>query len=158
MPGFDLLAVVKDWAIIIAGVVALVSLVSAVAEARLRNLQQRAENFILMRRRFLDSPEYQRILNLLPEDDPRLAEFTIQERRNFAAYFEEVALLVNSGLLTPGVASYMYGPYVLMCFRSEHFWTGLDKMDHQWLLLRDFVRKMEHAESRPWSAPHTLRF
>ena len=51
--------------------------------------QHRAENFVQMRRRFLETPEYRRILNLLAVESPELRTESVQEKRNFVGFLEE---------------------------------------------------------------------
>lgn len=142
----DLLATVKDASIVVAGVVAVATLASTALEARRRNRQHRAETFVLMRRRFLDSAEFQQILSLLHEDSPELAELPVQSRRNFAGFIEEVALMTNSRLLSPMVASYMFGRYVVLTDKSVNFWKGLDKDERYWALFRQFAAEIARQE------------
>lgn len=142
----EALGVVKDASIVVAGIVAVATLASAAMEARRRNRQHRAETFVLMRRRFLESPDFQQILSLLHEDSPSLAELPIQVRRNFAGFFEEVALMVNSRLLSPVVASYMFGRYVVLTAKSEYFWNGMDRDERYWALFRGFAAQIAEQE------------
>lgn len=137
---------IKDVSIVLAGIVALITLVSTAVEARRRNRQHRAETFVLMRRRFLESPEFQQILMLLHDDSPELAALPVQVRRNFAGFMEEVALMTNSKLLSPVVASYMFGRYVVLTERSRHFWEGMDKDERYWSLFRSFASQITEAE------------
>jgi hypothetical protein len=52
----------------------------------------------------------------------------------------------------------MYGPYAITTWRSTNFWSGLDKQGREWVLFRDFVRKMEKTESDSTLSANALRF
>jgi hypothetical protein len=132
----------KDLAIILAGVVALTTFFFGVLEYARQGHQARAQNFVEMRRRFLENELFRQILNLLATDDGRLREVPIQDRRNFVGFLEEVALMVNSKLISREVAHYMFGYYVLLTDRSEHFWEGLDRPSVYWSVFRRFASSM----------------
>ena len=123
------LETVKDYALVVGGIAALTTFLTGVIEyARQANLR-RGEAFIAMRRRFLEDPVFREILNLLDADDPRLAGLPLQDRRNFIAYLEEVAIMCESGMIRREIAHYMYGRYVALADASAHLWRGLDKGD-----------------------------
>lgn len=136
----------KDLSIVIAGVIALVTFVTGTLEYRRRGRHERAETFVTMRRRFHDSGEFRHILDMLSTDDPRLRDASHQERRNLVGYLEEVGLMVNSGLLKPAVAKFMFGSYVELVTRSEHFWDGLDPDSEHWTVFRRFSRRLESVQ------------
>lgn len=150
------LEVVKDYALVVGGAAALTTFLTGVVEyARQANLR-RGEAFIAMRRRFLEDPLFREILNLLDQDDPRLAELPVQDRRNFVGFLEEVAILCESRMIRREIAHYMFGRYVSLADASENLWRGLHKEDRYWTLFRRYARDnraMEGAE-----APKSLRF
>lgn len=133
---------VKDWSIVLAGVVALVTFMAGFFQYRLQGRQGRAAQFVLMRRRFLEDPVFREILNLLAADSPNLKDIPIQDRRNLVGFLEEVALLVNSHSLRLDVAHAMYGYYFDLIDRSEHFWDGLDRDSMYWDIFRAFSREL----------------
>jgi hypothetical protein len=148
---------VKDLAIILAGIVAFVSFWTALLEYGRQNHLRRAEQFVQMRRRFLETPLFREILNRIVANDPALAEVPVQDRRNFIGFLEEVALLTNSGLIRPDVAHYMFGYYVLLADHNEPLWTGLDKPSRYWALFRSFADSMRTLESRPLPAAKAVK-
>lgn len=141
------LDVQKDFAIIAGSVIALVTFLSGVLEFARQSHLRRAEQFLHMRRRFLETPLFQEILRLLATDDPRLREIPVQDRRNFGGFLEEVALMVNSRLISREVAHYMFGHYVILTERSTHFWDGLDRQGTYWQLFHRFAEEMK-AQSK----------
>ena len=138
----DSLSVVKDVSIVVAGAVTLITFMMGVIQYARQGHDARATQFVQMRRRFLEDPAFRELLNLLANDDPRISQMPIQDRRNFVGFFEEVALMVNSKIIKPGVAHYMFGYYVLLVDRSEHFWDGLDRKSVYWEVFRQFAAQM----------------
>lgn len=146
MPHVDPLEFWKSMAIIVAGVIALTTFLTGIAEYVRRGRQERASNFVDMRRRFLESGLFRDILNGLATGDPGVASIPIQDRRNFLAFFEEVALMVRSKLIRREVAYYMFGYYALLADRSDALWTGLDRRDRYWRLFRELADDIEAFE------------
>lgn len=137
-----MLSLVKDISIAVGGVIALITFVTGTIQYIMQGRHQRAAQFIEMRRRFLDNPSFREILNLLDGDSPRLAETSVQDRRNLVGFLEEIALLVESRLLRADVAFYMFGYYVSLIGRSTHFWTGLDREGSYWRVFREFEGRL----------------
>jgi hypothetical protein len=147
----------KNWAIVVAGIAGFVTLLVAMLEYIRQGRQHRAENFVQMRRRFLETPEYRRILDLLAFESPDLAKESVQEKRNFIGFLEEVALMVNSKLIRREVAHYMFGYYVLLADASGHFWSGLDRDSQYWAVFREFAQEMRAISESP-GTKEPLRF
>lgn len=157
MTSGEQLSLIKDLSIIIAGIVALSTFLSGVAEFVRQGRQRRAENLVQMRRRFLETPQYREILDMLQSGDPEIANSSIQERRNFVGFLEEIALMVNSRLIRLEVAQYMFGYYVLLVARSDHFWKGLQRGDVYWTLFNRFAQEVAERELTP-SGRKALRY
>jgi hypothetical protein len=148
----------KDVAIIFGGVLALTTFLSGMLEYVRQGHQHRAANFVQMRRRFLEDPLFRDILNLLASDAPALVKTPIQDRRNFVGFLEEVAVMVNSGLIKKEVAHYMFGYYVLLTERCEHFWDGLDKESQYWSVFRRFALDMKALSVSDAQSSRPLKF
>ncbi|MGV3617621.1 MAG: hypothetical protein ACO1SV_20035 [Fimbriimonas sp.] len=139
----------KDFAIIAGSIIALVTFFSGVVEYARQTHLRRAQQFVEMRRRFLETGLFQEIIRLLAHDDPALRNIPIQDRRNFGGFLEEVALMVNSRLIPRPVAHYMFGHYVLLTERSVHFWDGLDRDGTYWQLFHRFAADMRTLADQP---------
>jgi hypothetical protein len=139
----DTLSLVKDVSITLASIITLITFVTGVAQYIRQGHQARATQFVEMRRRFLEDASFRDILNLLASDHPALKDVPIQDRRNFVGFLEEVALMVNSKVLRPEVAHYMFGYYVLLVDGSQHFWEDLDRSSEYWALFRTFASRMK---------------
>ena len=145
----ELLTVTKDVSIIVAGVVALTTFLSGVLEYWRQGHQRRGENFVQMRRRFLENPTFRDISNLLQTDDAALKALPIQDRRNYVGFLEEVALMVESRLIRREVAHAMFGYYVGLVAKSPNFWTDLDRDSRYWRIFRTFAAEVEAGERQP---------
>jgi hypothetical protein len=55
----------------------------------------------------------------------KLSEISVRERRQKFLFFEQVALLVNSKLIHPHIAHYMFGYHAIRCWDHDEFWGGL---------------------------------
>jgi hypothetical protein len=139
-------------AAVIAGLsaaIALVTLIRALLEYGQQGRQKRADQFFALRRRLKEAPEFRRIAGLIDRGAPaadELANTSFEEKRDYLGLFEEVALVLNSRLITPEVAHYMFGYYALRCWESDGFWTGVNRESHYWSLFADFVGRMRNVE------------
>jgi hypothetical protein len=141
------LADAKDWATIIGAVIALGALAKGVFEYSLQGAQKRAEQFVGMRRRFKENETFRELCSLTETDDPRLSTTPFKDKRDLLGFFEEIALMTNSGLIRESVAHYMFGYYAIRCWKSTHFWHGVNRESSYWSLFRDFVSRMENREA-----------
>lgn len=148
----SVIAFIKDLSIILAGAVALITFVTGTYQYLRQNRYTRVQHFVDMRRRFLENPTFRELLELLATDDPKLSQMPVQDRRNLVGFFEEVALLMNSGILQPQVTRYMFGYYVRLLDSSTHFWEGLDKGSVYWTVFRDLSRQLEALKIEPRNA------
>jgi hypothetical protein len=134
---------IKDWSIIVAGAIAFITLWQGLFQYARQGHATRASQFIQMRRRFLEDETFKELLNLIAERSPEITSRSIQDRRNLVGFLEEVALMVNSGLLKADVAHYMFGYYALLIDGCQPFWEGLDRDSEYWTVFRGFVHKMK---------------
>lgn len=128
----------KSVAIIAGSLVALFTFGTAVLEYVRQGRQTRAQQFIQLHRRFRENHKFARLIDLLEGDDPQLAAEPLADRREFLAFFEELAIMVNSRLIRVELAHYVFGYYVGLCGRSRHLWAGLNREDTFWTLFNDF--------------------
>ena len=151
------IGLLKDFSIIVAGGIAFITLWQGLFQYTRQNHAQRANQFIQMRRRFLEEKSFQEILTLIHDKCPEIGKKSIQDRRNLVGYFEEVALMVNSGLIRPEVAHYMFGYYVLLIDDCEDFWQDLDRKGDYWAVFRAFAQKMRTMSISPAARTGEIR-
>lgn len=148
----------KDLATIIGVAIALFTLVKSLLEYMSQGAQKRAEQFIVMRKRFKENVDFKEMLDLLERDDPKLAKIPFKEKRDLLGFFEEIALMTNTGLIRRPVAHYMFGYYAIKCWESENFWEGVNRRAIYWALFRDFVDQMREVENSFRYHRSTFRF
>lgn len=128
--------------------IALITFVTGTLQYVVQGRQQRANQFIEMRRRFLENVVFRDLLSLLAKDSLDLKHASIQDRRNLVGFLEEVALLVDSKIIREDVAYYMFGYYVNLIYKSENFWEGLDREGPYWQVFRKFAERMKDHQPR----------
>jgi hypothetical protein len=99
-----------------------------------------------MRRKLTEKATFKNLCDLLAENDPKLKDIPIGERHDFLGFFEEVALIVNSGFMRKEVAFYMFGYYVIQCSKSNYFWDKINRDSIYWSLFNDFAEQMQNEE------------
>lgn len=126
--------------------IALITAIKALIEYRKQGVVKRSEIFLKMRSRLREDPSFKNICQLLENDDIKLKEIPLIEKDRFLGFFEEFALLRNSGFVNDQVSLYMFGYFAIRCFDSKNFWVHLNK-DHQlWALFFDFTDQMKKAQ------------
>ena len=137
----------KNVSEIAGAVIALGALIQGLIEYTHQGAQKRAEHFLNMRQRLKESEVFEELCSLLETDDPRLSEIPFKDKRSLLGLFEEVALMMNSGLIRKDVAHYMFGYYAIRCWESRNFWSDVNRDSIYWSLFKDFVKKMRAIES-----------
>jgi len=153
-----MITVLKDFAIIVGGLVTIFAFLNGLLEYRRQGVQKRVEHFTLLRRRLKENPVFKEICAMMFAEDPALAAFDAQGKRDFIGLLEEVALWVNSGLIRPELAHYMFGFYTVKCLDSKDFWANVTLDDVYWNLFHDFAREMKAKEQGFVYRRQNLRF
>ena len=153
-----MITALKDFSIIIGGLITIIAFANGLLEYRRQGAQKRVEHFTLLRRRLKENHIFKEICALMFANDPRLADVNAQDKRDFIGLLEEVALMVNSGLIRPELAHYMFGYYTVKCLESENFWANLTLDETYWKLFHDFAHEMKTKESSHTYDRKKLRF
>jgi uncharacterized membrane protein YbhN (UPF0104 family) len=138
--------------------VAAFSAARAIVEYRKQGVTKRAEIFLQMRTRLREDVSFKNICDLLETDDESLKDIPIVERDRFLGFFEELALLRNSGFINDRVAFYMFGYYAARCRESRYFWRNLDRKHELWALFLSFAEQMQETERRMQEIERTFWF
>ena len=157
---------------VIGGLVAVATFVytsvRGVAEYRRQGAQKRFEHYLEIGNRMWGDPNVKRINDLLePSQDPEMSakkktglrEVPFAHKREYLSYHEEVALMMNSGLLSKHLAHFMCGYNALLCYRTGHdpFWNNVNKESPWWGIFRDFVLELEKLERSGKVLPRHLK-
>lgn len=135
--------------LVVSSVVATIGLatfIRAIIEYRRSTTTKRLELFLLMRSRLREDEKFKEISELLETDDPKLREIPLVEKDRFTGFFEELAIMRNSGLINDHVMLYMFGYFAIRCKQSKNFWYGLNRQQPLWSLFFSFAEDMEKAE------------
>jgi hypothetical protein len=104
--------------------------------------------FLHLREAFKANERFSDLFQLIDENDERLKHVQFSKKQDFIGFYEDIALLINSGILREEIAHYMFAYYAIKCWESEHFWDQLDRDSPYWALFKCFVEKMKtHASS-----------
>jgi hypothetical protein len=84
------------------------------------NDRRRFETFLKMREEFRKNPEFSQIFKALDGDieEIKLSDITDDDAAQFAGFLEEIAILVQSGVLPSNLAHYFFGYYVIKVTRA----------------------------------------
>jgi hypothetical protein len=135
--------------LIISGIgvaVAAVVATKSFIEYRLQGSAKRSEIFLNLRSRLRCDPGFVKICALLEKDDPALSEIPLIERDRFIGFFEELAILANSGLVNESVTFYMFGYFAIRCLDSTNFWINLNRKHDLWSAFMDFAEQMKETQ------------
>ena len=143
-----MLEVLSQIATIIVAPIAAITLIFALFEYRKQGKDKKAEFFIIMRQRLKENPAFENIRTLLDSGDKALEGVPLTDRMNYLSYFEEVAILLNTKMISDDIAHYMFGYYAIRCSESKHFWKGINKESHYWSLFNKFAGNMKKVEER----------
>ncbi len=144
----------KDIAAVVGGAVGLITLGKAVIEYARQNGEKRAKQFLELRKVYRESPEFQQIAELLTppidgEKAERLRNLPYQHRFEYMAFMEDIAFLVNTGLMRQGVAFYWFGYDLIQAWENQDFWPdSVHKGPNAkyWSLLEDFYHQMKSCD------------
>jgi hypothetical protein len=136
----------RDIAAIIGTAVAAVALWKAVIEYTLQNKQKRAEWYIRLGEKFVENGRFDGLFEMLIRDDPALASVPFHKKQELLGFYEDIALLVNTGLLRREIAHYMFAYYAILCWKSINFWANVNRESAYWSLFKHFVEEMMRIE------------
>jgi hypothetical protein len=99
-----------------------------------------------------DTVGFKRVVALIYGDEAKPGEqlCDITDKEDFMDFYEQIALLVNSGLMMKQVALYMHGAVAIQAYDSEDFWKDTDdhRTDPYWSLFRDFCVQMKKLRQK----------
>lgn len=142
MPTHLIVDIIQDLSIAVTAIGLLMGYLEYLRQGR----QRRAEKYFELVREFT---KFDDILDLLREDSPRLRKLRPAQRERFLGFYEDLALLVNSGLIQEHLAFYAFGYWLDKVWTSKHFWADpKNKEDSYWFLLRQLHFRQELHKGR----------
>jgi hypothetical protein len=136
------------------GIAALTFIITAwkgISEYLLQGVQKRTEHFIGLRKNLDEDKQLRKIIDALDDDVALLKnkkEIPQGDKRYFLGFFEQIALMMNSKLISVEVANYMFGYYAIRCWDTDEFWENMKQEKHEchWSLFKDFVEQMKSQD------------
>jgi len=130
------------------GVTAVILLFLTLREYRRQGAQKRADYFKAMMDKFKTTPGFLDISSYLDEDEnPKLNDVPYPIRRSYLNFFEELALMVNSGLVQRELALYMFGYYAIRARHNHYFKSEFAFDGPYWSLFVRFAEELEREQS-----------
>jgi hypothetical protein len=113
---------------------------------------KRFENFQQMQSRYRQDPSIQAVFrSLYPEqyrgDTGKQPSATTKNKLDFMGFYEELAIMVNSGIMRPDAAYYTFGVDAVEFWKKEQYWHD----DPTWKLFNSFVQNAKRFQK------HSLR-
>ena len=149
---------IRDLAAAFGSVVLVFSFLKAVFEYKKRGAEHRAEQFHTIWTQYMNNPRFSKIRSMIEGDDPAIAELPLWEKFEFLGFHEQIAIMMNTGLLSEAVVHYMFGYYATRIWDSELFWQDIDRNSPYWDLFRSFAETMWLERARAPMRKSTLRF
>ncbi|MBB3103811.1 hypothetical protein [Azomonas macrocytogenes] len=155
--------VLKDIATIVTAIVglgvAIWGIYKGYIEFHLQGKQRRAEIFLKKQSEYFGNKSFCELRYLLGRDDEKLKDIAFEDKRAYLTFFEEIAVLKNSGLINPDLTYYMFGYYATQCLESKNFWLDLNKQDIFWNVFLRFSTEMKvRLHSRKEVIKHDIEF
>jgi hypothetical protein len=133
----------KNIATLIGAAVALGTLIMGTLEYIKQGTLKRAELFFQMEERY---NKFLYLFDMLDHQDDKkirdqLQSLPFEKKLDFLGFYDELAMMVESGLIRRTVAHYMYGYYAIACLDSDSFWNEEARNDVYWCLFKNFAEQ-----------------
>lgn len=152
----------KNVATMIGVAITALALSKAVIEYRDQGKQSRMEQFQAMRKRLKENDAFKAILTNVdicvsdPEsaagkdaarflEDPKLWG----DKRDLMGFFEEIAIMTDSGMISRDLAHYFFGYYAIECSECPAFIGDLNEESNYWAIFWHFTRQMKEVKNSP---------
>ena len=123
----------------LAFLIAFLTLLKGILEFRRATIMKRLELFLTLRSRLREDKEFIEICELLVNDDLKLRDIPLVQKDRFTGFFEELAIIRNSKVITDDVVLYMFSYFAIQCSDSKNYWFGLNKKEVFWSLFFEFA-------------------
>ena len=148
------LDLIKTVAISGTSIIAIFTLIKGYSEYRLNVKQKRSELYETYRKKLKENEIISKVVEALENDNKKdIAKIPRFDRYMFLGFYEDIALLMNTKLIKPEIAHYMFGYYAMRCWENDMFWKDINRESHYWRVFREFVEKMKDLENRKMTIP-----
>jgi hypothetical protein len=150
---------IKNTVILVGAVVGILGFAKGLYEYSKQTALKRAENYLKLREKYKESSRFKDLFEMLETDDEKLRDIPYEKKQDFLGFYEDIALFMNSGMLKPEVAHYMFSYHAIKCSQSKNFWSHehINKTSPYWGLFNDFVAQMLKADAALNSNPSIIK-
>jgi hypothetical protein len=118
---------------------------------------KRTEFFLTQHRRLFDDADLSKVLSMVDADSDELIEEDMwNKKRKFLTFFEEIALLIDSGQIGSEASYYMFGHYAQCAREGRNFRVGLDMSPAHWNLFFKFAEASARYRTELPSGPNSI--
>ena len=131
-------------------IVAIGTLVKALAEFRLQNSLKRFEKYQAMNETYSTSITLTSMRDALRAGGEPLEKYDVIEKYKFMAFYEDIAMMCQSGLMRMEVAAYLFGYDARLAASNSTFAANLGnaREDPNWTLFWSFCDRLEECVAR----------
>ena len=108
--------------------------------------QKKAEHFFKLREKYNTNKDFRKIREIIDCNDTENKEISLDAKREFFGFYEEIAIMVNSKLIKEELAFYMFGYYAIKYDEIDDFKSYIDEEKEYWIIFSDFAQKMINNE------------
>ena len=83
---------------------------------------------------------------MLDKESDEIQNILYKDRYDFIGVFEDIAIMMNSGLIKKEIVHYMLAYYAIRCWENDLFWKEINRDCVYWRLFKDFVLQMKEIE------------
>jgi hypothetical protein len=134
--------------VILGVIVSTYSLFTSVSEYSKQGTQKRANYFFDLQRKFYANDTFKLICLLCENDGPALKEIPYKDKIDLLIFYEELALALNSKLIKKEVIYYMFGYYIIKCWKCNNLWLDLEKDSPYWKIFHELALNMKEIENK----------
>jgi hypothetical protein len=139
----------KDVFTITGVIVSFTLLLLALVQYRKAEKQKSAEHFFKLRDKYNTDATFVKIREIIDSPDNRdisSREINIDDKRKFLGFYEEIAIMVKSGLIKEELAFYMFGYYAVRCNKMDAFTSYINEDKEYWEIFSEFAAKMKNYD------------
>jgi len=134
---------------IIGAIFAVFTFFKGIFEYLIQSSLKRAEHFFTIRKKFKENDVFQNICDFLENNSEEITKVSHTDKSNFLVFFEEIAMMMNSKIISKEIVQYMFGFYAIKCWECDNFWKGdLDRNDPYWHLFKEFASNLQKKEGQ----------
>ena len=140
--------IINTIAVIITLFIAVFTFLKALMEYVKQGKLKRAELLEKYRGKFSTGKYFFEITRYIEEDDKRLMKIERVYRYDYLCFFEEISVLLNSGIFRKEIIYYFFGYYAIKTSESKNFWFDIDIESEYLQEFKRFVDTMRDYEDK----------